>query len=65
MMRLRGREGERGPGLVDWAGEVEVSAAEVSRCRDRQRRAVGDGEAEALHRRPREAAERWKRRAVV
>jgi len=43
----------------------EEAAAEMARRRYRERRSVGDGEAEALHRRPRKAAERSRRRAVV
>ena len=54
------REGEGGGEVVD-----EETAAEVARRRYRERRAAGDGEAEALHRRPRKAAERSRRRAVV
>ena len=66
-MMLRGGKGEGVVKVGEGGVEVvdEEAAAEMARRRYRERRSVGDGEAEALHRRPRKAAERSRRRAVV
>jgi hypothetical protein len=66
-MMMREGKVEGGAGKGEWGGEVlevEVAAAEVARRWYRQRRAVGDGEVEVLHRRPRKEAGGG-RRAVV